>query len=236
MPVRSRSAAVEAIRGGLVVSCQAPPGHPLRQPNMIALLAECAHAGGAVGVRLDGPGDVRVVRASVDVPIIGIRKKFRVGGRPLITPRYGDCADLAAVGADIVAVEATAESPGRANFAALVDRVHEELGVAIMADISTYDEGLAAWEAGADLIGTTLVGYTHHSPARSDPDLELAGKLAGAGLRVVLEGRVHTPEQAAAALDLGTWAVVVGKAITDPLATTQRFVAALSGEVAAAEQ
>lgn len=223
-----RSAAVEAIRGGLIVSCQAPPGHPLRQETTIVLLAECARAGGAVGVRLDGPGDVQAVRAGVNLPIVGISKEFRAGNRPLITPRYADCADLAAAGADIVAVEATAESPTQAGFDGLAERVHGELGVAIMADIATYDEGMAAWEAGADLVATTLAGYAGDLPVPCGPDLELVENLADAGVRVVLEGRVHTPEQAAAALDAGAWSVVVGKAITDPLATTQRFAAALS--------
>lgn len=222
---RSRNA-FEVIRSGLVVSCQAPPGHPLRWRDAIVALAECARDGGAHGLRIDGADDVRAVRARVDLPIIAISKHFRQDQRPLITPSYADCVELVAAGADIVAVEATAESPRVEEFGVLVNRIHSELEVPVMADVATFDEGMAAWRAGADLVSTTLSGYTSGSRALDGPDLDLVAELAAEGCRVVLEGRVHEPAQAAAALELGAWAVVVGGAITDPLARTRRFVAA----------
>ena len=224
----ARPEGVERIRNGLVVSCQAAPGHPLRHRDTIAALAECARDGAAHGLRVDGVGDVRAVRARVDLPIIAIRKRIRPGRRPLITPTFADCVALVDAGADIVAVEATAESPGVDDFSALVRRAHVELGVAVMADVSTFDEGLAAWKAGADLVSTTLAGYTAASQPLDGPDLGLVADLAAGGARVVLEGRVQEPAQAAAALELGAWAVVVGGAITDPAAITRRFVAALT--------
>ncbi|GAA4205037.1 N-acetylmannosamine-6-phosphate 2-epimerase [Actinocatenispora rupis] len=219
------AATVKALDGGLIVSCQAPPGHPLRDTAHLAAVAECARDGGATGLRLDAD-DVAEVRRRTVLPIIGIRKHVRVGRRPLITPTYEDCVLLAAAGSDIVAVEATAESPGVDAFADRVARVHTELGVPVMADVATRDEGLAAWDAGADLVGTTLSGYTAGSAGADGPDLDLVERLAADGVRVVLEGRVSEPAQVRAALDRGAYAVVVGKAITDPLATTVRFAAA----------
>lgn len=220
---------IEAIHRSLVVSCQAPPGHPLRHRNMIVALAECARDGRAGGLRLDGIDDVQAVRSITDLPIIGIRKHFRTYKRPLITRDFADCADLVKAGADIVAVETTTEGPGIDSFANLAARVHDELDVPIMADVSTYQEGIAAWRAGADLVSTTLAGYTDHTRSSDVPDLELVHRLAAAGARTVLEGHVHEPEQAVAAIHSGAWAVVVGKAITDPLASTARFVKAMSG-------
>ena len=44
---------------------------------------------------------------------------------------------------------------------------------------------------------------------------------------VLAEGRYATPAAARAALEAGAWAVVVGTAISDPLALTRRFAAAL---------
>ena len=40
---------------------------------------------------------------------------------------------------------------------------------------------------------------------------------------VFAEGRISTPEQARAAFEAGAYAVVVGTAITDPVALTRSF-------------
>lgn len=222
--VRTIASVLDAIRGGLVVSCQTPPGHPLRLAAVVPALAECALQGNASGLRVDGVADVRAVRQRVPLPIIGIQKRFRDGMRPLITPSYRDCEDLVQAGADIVAVEATGEgSLGSDEFASLVARAHAELRVPVMADVSTFSEGLLAWRSGADLVGTTLSGYTAYTSATEGPDLTLVAELAAADVRVVLEGRVSVPADVVAGFGRGAWAVVVGKAITDPLATTERF-------------
>ena len=47
------------------------------------------------------------------------------------------------------------------------------------------------------------------------------------GLPIICEGRVHTPEEARAAIDAGAWAVVVGTAIMHPTSITSWFKAAL---------
>lgn len=229
--VRTIESVLESIRGGLIVSCQTPPGHPLRLVEAVPALAECAFVGRANGLRIDGVADVRAVRRRVPLPIIGIRKEFRDGGRPLITPSYRDCEELVQAGADIVAVEATEEGALSSDeFKSLTADVHAELQVPVMADVSTLAEGLVAWRNGADLIGTTLAGYTARSASTKDgPDLRLLADLVAADVRVVLEGRVHTPGDVAAGFERGAWAVVVGKAITDPLATTERFALVAPG-------
>lgn len=225
-PLRKQQPAdvVDRLHGGLVVSCQVARDHPLHGPSSIAALARCAELGGAAAVRVDGSDDVRAVARAVAIPVLGIRK---VGGetrRPVITPAYEDCVELVAAGAEIVAVELTREHGTHASdFAHICARVHDELGAAVMADVSTLEEGLTAWQAGADLVATTLAGYTPESSPGDGPDLPLAQALAVHGVRTVLEGRVQRPEDVTAAFAAGAWAVVVGKAITAPDAITARF-------------
>lgn len=100
-----------------------------------------------------------------------------------------------------------------------------------MADCGSLDDALAAAEAGADLIGTTLAGYTGERNKTEGPDLELIEQIAAAnlGLPLIAEGRIHTPAQARAAMDAGAFAVVVGTAITHPASITGWFDAALRG-------
>ncbi|MET9022361.1 putative N-acetylmannosamine-6-phosphate 2-epimerase [Actinopolymorpha sp. NPDC004070] len=225
-PSAAASAAVQALEGGLVVSCQAGAGHPLADPEIIARLAACAELGGAVGVRVESAEDVRAVRSRIGLPVIGIRKVEVGAHRPFITPTLADCAALADAGADIIALEAVPDNRAHADEAAdLIRVVREELGRPVMADVSTLEEGLAAWAAGADLVGTTLSGYTLASASRVGPDLGLVADLARHGVRAVLEGRVDRPEQVRAAFEAGAWTVVVGTAITDPISLTRRYAA-----------
>lgn len=214
---------LDLLQGSLVASVQASAGTPARDTHVIGALAESALLGGASGLRLNGPDDLRRVRPVADVPLIGLHKVWN-GVRNVITPEVALAEGLAAAGADVIAVDATAEQLGR-DFT-LLGRIALATGLPVMADVSTLDEGRRAWGEGAAVVGTTLSGYTPHSPRQDGPDLALVGALAAAGIPTIAEGRYQTPEQVRAAFDAGALAVVVGGAITDPIALTRRFVAA----------
>jgi N-acylglucosamine-6-phosphate 2-epimerase len=215
---------LERFDGGLVVSCQARDGHPFERPDLIAVMAQCAELAGAVGLRICGPEDIRAVRSATSLPIIGL-EKVQGSHRPLITPSYDDAARLVEAGADMVALEVTAE--GAADPATLVQRVTEHLGVPVLADVSTVEEGLLAWQAGAAAVSSTLAGYTLYTgPTPDQPDVALVAELHEHGLTVAAEGRYRTVAQVSEAFHAGASFVVVGGAITDPLAIAKRLVAA----------
>lgn len=216
------------LEGRLIVSCQAVAGSPLRDSRMIAALAQCAERGGAAGVRIDGPDDVAAVRRAVRIPIIGIYK-MRGDSPVYITPTFDAGRAVAQAGADIVAVQATRERSSTPEpLAQLVARLHAECHVLVMADVSTLEEGVDAAAAGADLVATTMAGYTPQSRQIQGPDLDLVRELAGrVSIPVVAEGRIRTPAEAAQAIRAGAWAVVIGRAITMPEAITEGFVKAV---------
>lgn len=219
---------VEALRGHLVVSCQARPGEPLHGPDHMTAMALSALAGGAVALRLEGPEDIAAVRAVTGVPIIGL---WKVGAEGVyITPTLAAVDAVLEAGADVVAVDATDRPrPDGSTVADAVARIHAA-GRLVMADVATVEQGRAAVRAGADLVGSTLSGYTGDGPVPEGPDLDLVGALAAAvPVPVVAEGRIGTPEQAAEALRRGAWTVVVGGAITRPSVITATFVRALDG-------
>ncbi|MFM9370962.1 N-acetylmannosamine-6-phosphate 2-epimerase [Streptomyces sp. Da 82-17] len=216
-----------SLAGRLIVSCQAPPGDPMRTVDALVLLARCAELGGAGGIRADEPEAVAAIRAEVDLPLVGLWKDGDTGVR--ITPTVRHALAVAEAGADVVAADATGRPrPDGSTFAELVAAVHAA-GALVMADVATHAEGVAAAAQGADLVSTTLSGYAPGSPRQDGPDLDLVSSLAAAlPVPVVAEGRLHTPRQAAEALARGAHSVVVGTAITAPTALTRRFATAVA--------
>lgn len=197
--------------GGLVVSCQPVPGSPLDKPEIVAAMALAAQQAGAVALRIEGINNLRAVRQVVMLPVIGIIKRDLTDSPVRITPYLDDVDKLAQAGADIIAIDGT-ERTRPVPVRELLARIHEH-GLVAMADCSCEQDGLMCQQAGAELIGTTLSGYTHeHTPLA--PDLALVTTLSQAGCRVMAEGRYNTPELAAQARRHGAWAVTVGSAIT----------------------
>lgn len=226
MPFTSQ---LRPLAGGLIVSCQAPPGHPLHGSDYMAAMAAAAAAAGAVGIRANGPDDIAAIRKRTDLPIIGIDKQLQADGTILITPNLAGARAIVAAGATMVALSCNiAQRPDEAALGALIQAIREDVGVPVMADCATVADGIRAAALGADLVATTLSGYTPDSAVQDGPDLALITEMTAAQPRpVVAEGRIWTPAEAQAALAAGAFAVVVGTAITNPLVLAERFVAAM---------
>jgi N-acylglucosamine-6-phosphate 2-epimerase len=205
-----------ALQGGLIVSCQAPVDSPLHDPFVIGAIAQAAVQRGAIGVRIDTPAHVQAVRQQVSVPIIGLWKQQIEGFDVYITPQFHHAKAIAQAGADIIAIDATNRPrPGGETMADLIQQIHTELDKPVMADVDSLEGAIAAVAAGADLVGTTLYGYTaatrHHRP----PSFELLRQcVEQVAVPVVCEGGIASPEMARKALDSGAYTVVVGTAIT----------------------
>lgn len=218
---------LQAIRGRLVVSCQAYPGEPMNTPSTMRAVALAVVDGGAAGLRVQGIEDITAIRAAVALPLIGLWKDGHDG--VFITPTLDHALAVAEAGADIVALDGTQRPrPDGRTLAETIAAVHDRTGKLVMADCSTYDEGLAAAEAGADVVGTTLSGYTPYTAKTNGPDIELIARLSKALEQpIIAEGRIHTPTQASQALQTGAYSVVVGTAITHPTTITEWFANAL---------
>ncbi len=230
-PSLSHQFLLARLHHGLIVSCQAEVHEALHGARNMATMAKAACQGGAAGIRANGPEDIIAVRAAVDVPLIGIYKEDVPGFAVRITPTLQHACQVAKAGADMIAIDATDRPhPDGLALAARIQAIHQETGRLVMADISTQQEGAAAEAAGADVIATTLSGYTDTSPGNSYPNFELIRQLARkVSVPLIAEGRIATPEQAAEALRCGAFAVVVGTAITRPQWITARFVEGIKG-------
>ena len=218
--------ALDRLRGGLIVSVQADAESLLNAPETIALLARVAVANGAAGVRIEGAARIAAVRAAVGVPIVGIVKRAHPGFAPYITSTPAEIAEVAAAGADVVAFDATLRPHAGDTSIGPLLAAARAAGCLAMADCSDAGDGVAAAEAGADIVATTLAGYTDATRGRTLPALDLVRTLCVRHPFVVCEGGIATPEAARAAFAAGAAAIVVGSAITNVDALVRRFVAA----------
>ncbi|GAA0574053.1 putative N-acetylmannosamine-6-phosphate 2-epimerase [Kribbella sandramycini] len=213
--------------GTLVVSCQAAPGNPFHSAERMALMARAAEAGGAGAIRANGAEHIAAIRAATTLPIIGINKLGDPAG-VFITPTFESAVGIVAAGADLVALDGTLRPrPNGTRLDQQIARIHAELGVPVMADVDSLEAGIAARDAGADLVASTLSGYTN-GQIPTGPDVELVRQLAAKlDCPIVAEGRVRTPDDVRAVCEAGAYAVVVGHAITNPMDITARLVSAI---------
>lgn len=228
MSAAPRAAVIDALRGQLVVSCQAYPGEPMRDPRTTAQVAQSVVAGGAGAIRIQGIDDLRAVVPVVDVPVVGLWKDGANG--VFITPTLHHAIAVAAAGADVVAIDGTRRPrPDGLTLQETVAGIRREYpDVVVMADCGSAADARAAQDAGVDLLGTTLSGYTSERPRTDGPDFELLDEiLACCTAPVVVEGRVHSPADAAEAIARGAAGVCVGTAITHPTTITSWFAAAV---------
>lgn len=210
---------VDGLAKGLIVSVQAPPGSPMRDPEVIAAMAEASLRNGALGVRLESPEHIGAVRRRCpDALIIGLWKCTFPESSVYITPGWREMEAVWRAGADVIAIDATARvRPEQQDLAELITRSKSELQAPLMADIDSVANGLRAASLGCDWVGTTLFGYTEDTADQIPPGLHLLADLRRdlpASVRLIAEGGIASPTTALAALTAGADNVVVGTAIT----------------------
>lgn len=219
---------IEDLKGKVIVSSQAMPEEPLYDEKCMMAMMQSVVNGGAQGLRVAGARDVRNAK-SFGVPVIGLTKPDKLPSNwrsvVYITPGLKEVRDLIEAGADIIAFDGTARPRPGCDLKDIIEEIHKSERLA-MADISTLEEGLNCAKLGADLISTTLAGYTDESgEPTDDPDYDLLENLVrNLQLPIILEGRIWEPKQVKKAFELGAHCVVIGSAITRPQLIVKRFI------------
>ena len=229
----------ESLKDGLIVSCQAVPSEPHYMPGITTMFAECAKWAGAKGLRVNSPEDIRAIKEKVDLPIIGIWKIDRNIKDVYLTPNLEAAKAVWEAGAEIIAVQATNHYRDDGKLAyETIKEIKENIPEAlIFADVSTAEDARIAAEYGADFVAPTLYGYTkaghfNKLDIKDAPDFyllrDIIDAVKGTDAKVIMEGKVSTPEIAVQCLYMGAYAVVVGNAITRPHITAKSFARALN--------
>lgn len=217
---------LDIIKGGLVVSCQALEDEPLFSSFIMGRMALAAKQGGAKAIRAQGVSDIIEIKKVTELPIIGLIKRCYDKSEIYITATMREVKELVeSKCCDMIALDLTnRKRPNGENVKDLIDYIKSN-NILVMADISTYEEGIEAERLGASCISTTLSGYTNYSKQEKGPDLQLVKSLSEIlKIPVIAEGRIHSPEDLRKAYEMGAYSVVVGGAITRPKEITERFV------------
>ena len=224
---------IKALKGQLIVSCQALPQEPLHSSFIMGRMARAAKEGGAAGIRANTKEDIKEIQEVTGLPIIGIVKRDYPDSAVYITPTMKEIEELMEVKPEIVAIDATgALRPGNVTLADFFHQIKEKYPEQkLMADCSTIEEALFADELGFDFIGTTMVGYTPQSKGLKieENDFEILRTiLKKVKHPVIAEGNVNSPEKAKRVIELGSYAVVVGSSITRPQLITKGYAEAVN--------
>ena len=205
----------------VIASVQASERSAVDYPETLLQLAQASIDQGVEVVRLQGAENIRFIKEKLSVPIIGLIKKQHPGSDIYITPTKHDVKRLLALECEIIALDAsTARRPDGATFDELVGLIQFN-GRLAMADCDSEEAVDNAIKSHADIISTTLAGYT---PARSmtvGPDFELIRYAVSKGAKVIAEGRFTQRWQVETALRIGAKGVVIGGAINDPVKQTR---------------
>ncbi len=198
----------------------------------MAQMARACELGGAAAIRCQGLSDIAAIKGRVEIPVIGLWKEGHEG--VYITPTLRHAIACVNAGADVVAIDATDRPrPDGRTFEETVAALREQCDTLVMADCMTIEDIRRGVAAGCDLVSTTL---SHNKAAINTtmdegPDLPILRQAVEEfpDVPVICEGHVHTPADAAAAMGVGAWAVVVGTGITHPTSLTKWFCAAIEG-------
>ena len=231
--------ALESLKNGLIVSCQAVPGEPHYMEGITVKFAECAQWGGAVGIRANTPEDIKAIKAKVNLPIIGIWKIDRNIKDVYLTPNLAAAQAIWDAGAEIIAVQATNHfrDDGKLSYETIKEVKENIPDALIFADVATAEDARIAADYGADFVAPTLANYTKAGcfdklEIKDAPDFillhDIIDTVKDTKTRVIMEGKVSSPEIAVQCLYMGAYAVVVGNAITRPQITTKRFTRAIN--------
>ena len=224
---------IKALKGKLIVSCQALPQEPLHSSFIMGRMARAAKEGGAAGIRANTKEDIKEIQEVTGLPVIGIVKRDYPDSAVYITPTMKEIEELMEVKPEIIAIDATgALRPGNVTLADFFHQIKEKYPEQkLMADCSTIEEALFADELGFDFIGTTMVGYTPQSKGLKieENDFEILRTiLKKVKHPVIAEGNVNSPEKAKRVIELGSYAVVVGSSITRPQLITKGYAEAVN--------
>lgn len=214
---------LRVIKKSLIASCQPIPNGPLDNSSFVLASAKASLIGGAKALRIEGFKNLKIIKKNINIPVIGIKKRISDKYPIIITPLLSDVEKLASLGADIIAFDST-ERERPFSIDQIISKIHSYKKIA-MADCSSIKDAMIALDNGADIIATTLSGYTENKRVPKNPDFKLLNLfIKKFNIPVIAEGRFNNPNFFKRAIYMGAHSVVVGTALNRIELITESFL------------
>ena len=241
---------MKKLNGSVIISVQAYEDSPMCASDVIARMALAAEKGGAGALRICWGENIKAVKEVCKLPVVGINKvtggKRMTPDKVYITPSLEAAAEVIEAGCDVLGMDMTPRGRSWGDVEKLVGAIKARFpDIPIMADVSTFDEGVMAEKLGADIVSTALSGYTPQSMRELKinyakyaahylatgempefpPDYEIIRRLRAAiKAPINAEGRFWEKSEVGLARASGADMITIGSAVTAPDAITRRFV------------
>lgn len=214
---------IKSFQRSLIASCQPIPKGPLDTSSFVLASAKASIIGGAKALRIEGFKNLKTIKKYINLPVIGIKKRICKNYPIIITPLLSDIEKLSELGAEIIAFDATLrDRPYKVDK--LISKIHSHNKIA-MADCSNLKDAINAIDNGADILSTTLSGYTDNKTIPKNPDFKLLNLLIKKfKVPIIAEGRFNTPAFFKKAINAGAHSVVVGSALNRIELITRSFL------------
>jgi N-acylglucosamine-6-phosphate 2-epimerase len=215
---------VEQCKNMLIVSCQAANGLPFSDDFVIEKMIDSVVLAGVRGVRVNGPLAIKYAKER-GLFVIGILRVYE-NDLKKITPNVISAEVCINAGADVVAIEATGSLHTEESLRELVVGIRKiKNDICIMADIGTQSEADRAVHCGVDMVATTFLDtYMADAYVWEEHVSFIKIMLEKLHIPIICEGGVTEPWQVSEVITTGAHAVVVGKAITDPISLSKKFL------------
>ena len=214
---------IHRFKSSLIASCQPIPKGPLDTSSFVLASAKASIIGGARALRIEGFNNLKIIKKNIKIPVIGIKKRNIRNFPIIITPLLSDIERLSMLGADIIAFDATLRNRP-VSIEKLISKIHSCKKIA-MADCSNMKDAINAIENGADILSTTLSGYTSKNLPPKNPDFKLLSQLIKKfKIPIIAEGRFNKPAFYKKAINYCAHAVVVGTALNRIELITKSFL------------
>ncbi len=221
--IKKNKILLNSFKKSLIASCQPIPKGPLDKSSFILASAQASIIGGAKALRIEGFKNLKIIKKNINIPVIGIKKRNLKKYAIIITPLLSDVDKLAKLGADIIAFDATLRDRPY-SVEKLISKIHSHKKIA-MADCSNLKDAMNAFKNGADIISTTLSGYTNNKITPKNPNFKLLNILIKKfKIPIIAEGRFNTPAFYNKAIKAGAHSVVVGTALNRIELITKSFL------------
>ncbi|MGI9118131.1 MAG: phosphotransferase [Minisyncoccia bacterium] len=213
----------------IIVSCQSRPDQPFyNDVSVLKKMIDSVILGGAKGVRINGTELIKYTKEKhPSVFIIGTKKVISKSSPKFgwVTPDIKSAKEIITCKPHSIVVDASERLHTKDSLIEIIKKIRNNSPeILIGCDVGKFSEAKRAIDSGADFVLTTCTQAETRENQTQEKHIALLKRLVRNKIPTVAEGGIEQTKDIQIILSTGIRSVVIGKAITDPVFNTQKFV------------